>query len=58
MTAKMRHCFYCGMALGVYAEYDPLDHCGQMECARAAQDEARRERDEAHEKLDRDRGWN
>jgi hypothetical protein len=57
VKAKMRHCFYCGEELGVYADYDPLDHCGKKECASAAREEMRAERDEAHRKLDEDRGW-
>ena len=57
MALTMRHCFYCGEELGVYADYDPLDTCGAQECQRAASDALRSERDEAHERLDRDRGW-
>lgn len=53
----MRHCFNCGAELGVYADYDPLDDCGKSECLRAAQDAHRQEREQAHEQLDRDRGW-
>jgi len=56
-VAKMRYCFNCGAQLGVYADYDPLDDCGKRECQRAAHDAIRQERDEAHEQLDRDRGW-
>jgi hypothetical protein len=55
-TAKMRHCFYCGDELGVYLDADPLDHCGKRECARAAQDAYAEEREEAHDRLDRDMG--
>lgn len=54
---KMRHCFYCGEELGVYADYDPLDNCGAHECVKAARDAAAQERDEAHEELDRERDW-
>jgi hypothetical protein len=53
----MRYCFNCGAELGCYADYGRLDTCGAMECERAARDEARAERDEAHEQLDRDMGW-
>src|SRR5258708_7203900 len=56
-AARMRHCFYCGAELGVYANADPLDSCGKPECERAARDEERAEREEAHRKLDEDRGW-
>ena len=55
--AKMRHCFFCGKELGVYADYDPLDNCGDSECAREARYAAAAERQEAHDKLDRDMGW-
>jgi hypothetical protein len=56
-AAPMRHCFNCGDELGRYACYDRLDHCGKPECAREARDAMLQERDEAHEKLDRDMGW-
>lgn len=54
---KMRHCFNCGAELGCYADYDPLDTCGKRECEREAQDAMQAEREEAHERLDQDRGW-
>ena len=54
---KMRHCFNCGEELGVYADYDPLDTCGKLECNRAASDALAGERYEAHRKLDEDMGW-
>jgi hypothetical protein len=53
----MRHCFYCGEELGRYRDYDRLDTCGKMECLREAQDTVAAERAEAHEELDRERGW-
>lgn len=55
----MRHCFFCGAELGFLAasEYDALDTCGARECERAARDERQRERDEAHDELDRQMGW-
>ena len=55
--AKMRHCYFCGEELGVYADYDRLDTCGKPECERDARDCAQAEREEAHERLDRDMGW-
>lgn len=55
--SKMRHCFNCGAELGAYDDYHPLDTCGAHECDRAARDAAYAERDEAHERLDRDMGW-
>ncbi len=56
-TPKMRHCFNCGKELGVYADYDRMDDCGARECTRAARDALAQEREEAHEQLDRDNGW-
>lgn len=56
-TPKMRHCFNCGEELGVYADHDPLDDCGNQECQRAARDAMHEEREAAHERLDRDMGW-
>lgn len=53
---KMRHCFNCGAELGVYAYYDPLDTCGALECNREARNAEAAERDEAHERLDKDMG--
>jgi hypothetical protein len=53
----MRHCFNCGAELGDYADYHPLDTCGKPECVRAAAEAVLRERQEAHEQLDHDRGW-
>lgn len=59
MTAKMRHCFFCGGELGIIESkfYERTDHCGSRECQREAQDMYRAEREEAHEQLDRDMGW-
>jgi hypothetical protein len=54
---KMRHCFYCGEGLGVYADYHPLDTCGKRECNREAQDHQGMDREEAHRRLDEDMGW-
>jgi hypothetical protein len=56
-AARMRHCFFCGEEIGVYADHEPLDTCGKRECEREAQAAMREEREEAHRKLDDDRGW-
>lgn len=56
-TPKLRHCFNCGSEMGVYADYDPLDTCGQTECNREAAASMAQQRDEAHEQLDRDLGY-
>jgi hypothetical protein len=57
MPPKMRHCFYCGEEIGVSSYHEPFDTCGKSECDREARDIRRAERAEAHERLDRDRGW-
>ena len=54
---KMRHCFNCGEELGAYAYYDRLDTCGKITCEREARDASYAEREEAHDRLDRDMGW-
>lgn len=56
---KERFCWNCGDSMGVIEDkyYDRSDTCGKRECEREARDQARAERDEAHEKLDRDMGW-
>ncbi len=56
---KVRQCFYCGADMGFIENrhYDRLDPCGAPECNRDARDAAAQERDEAHERLDRDNGW-
>jgi hypothetical protein len=52
MSKKMRHCFYCGEEIGIFAsiDYDPLDTCGKRECEREAHAEAR-------EQIEEDRDW-
>jgi hypothetical protein len=57
--AKMRHCWFCGAELGVLSrkEWEFGDTCGQSECEREARYQREIERAEAHEQLDRDRGW-
>lgn len=59
MAAKERFCWNCGASLGVLdgKDYDSRDTCGRLQCDREARDSYARERDEAHEQLDRDMGW-
>ncbi len=57
MNGKMRHCFFCGKQIGIYRDWDRLDTCGARECEREARNIAQEEREQAHEKLDRDMGW-
>lgn len=56
---RERHCWNCGASLGWIEDrfYDRTDTCGASECEREAHREAVIERDEAHERLDRDMGW-
>ena len=56
---KIRHCPYCGADMGFIEDryYDGRDPCGARECNRMARDDAQAEREEAHERLDRDMGW-
>lgn len=57
---RERHCWCCGESMGIIQDrhYDRGDTCGQPQCERAARDAASMERDDAHERLDRDNGWN
>jgi hypothetical protein len=59
MTARMRHCWFCGDELGMIEDrnYERTDTCGKLECNRETREAARADRDEAHEQLDRDWGW-
>jgi hypothetical protein len=54
-----RHtCWVCGADLGEWDKYSSIhDTCGARDCEREARDAAAQERQEAHDKLDRDRGW-
>lgn len=56
---KRHHCAYCGKDMGPWdARYcSRNDTCGEQECERDARDQEIAERAEAHEQLDRDRGW-
>jgi hypothetical protein len=56
---KMRHCWSCGAEMGFIENryYDRRDTCGSRECEREARNRESAERDDAHEKLDRDMGW-
>ena len=54
----MHHCFNCGRMLGKKDRFsDPLDTCGDRECERAARDAQATEQAEAHDELDREKGW-
>ena len=57
---KVKFCENCGSELfipetrGFHRE---MITCGSSECERAARDDERQQREEAHEQLDRDEGW-
>lgn len=59
MSKKMRYCYVCGEEMGMVEDryYDRRDTCGQLSCQREVMAEEREEREEAHERLDRDMGW-
>lgn len=56
---KVRSCWNCGADMGFIENryWDSRDTCGSLECSRAERDAAATERSEAHDQLDRDRGW-
>lgn len=55
---KMKHCAYCGEELGMTESWDrDPESCGKAECSREVNAMYREEREEAHEQLDRDMGW-
>lgn len=56
-TPKMQRCFNCGEELGFSTWSDRYDTCGKRECDSAARDAMEGEREEAHDRLDRDMGW-
>ena len=57
--AKERFCWVCGASMGVIENkhFDHRDTCGKQECERETRYTDNMERAEAHEQLDRDRGW-
>ena len=59
MSKPKRHfCFNCGEDLGIYAAYHgDIQNCGKAECNREERYQYEAESAEAHEKLDRDNGW-
>ncbi len=56
---KLTQCEYCGDDLGYEVErvHGEPAVCGKRECERWVWEEAQAEREEAHERLDRDMGW-
>lgn len=59
MEPKRRHCWNCGADMGFIEDrfYDRRDTCGRRECDLNAREQDRAERDDAHDKLDRDMDW-
>ncbi len=59
MNGKNRYCPVCGDDMGFIENrfFDSRDTCGARECEREMRDEELAEREEAHERLDRDMGW-
>ena len=57
--AQERFCWNCGASLGFIARmnYDRTDVCGKQECGREQRNMFAAEREEAHEQLDRDMGY-
>lgn len=58
-TAKQRFCWNCGADMGLIEDkyYDSRDTCGSTECERENRDRHAEEREQAHEQLDREMGW-
>lgn len=59
MARKVSKCEHCGDDLGYEVEKHPGDIvvCVARECQRFERDCYREQRDEAHQRLDRDMGW-
>ena len=55
---KRQYCAYCDDDMGEWTKFsDRHDTCGKPECEGFGRDQDRAERDEAHERLDRDIGY-
>ncbi len=59
MATKERFCWHCGDSMGFIADAycERRMTCGKRECDREAREAERGDREEAHERLDRDKGW-
>ena len=56
--ARRQFCAYCGDDIGEWTkDSNRNDTCGKRECTRWERDNWMAEREEAHERLDRDMGW-
>ena len=57
-AVKRQYCAHCDDDMGEWTKFsDRHDTCGKPECERFGRDQDRAERDEAHERLDRDIGY-
>lgn len=55
---RMQFCAWCGEELGTYEQLgQPRDTCGKIECEREMRGMDEAEREEAHDRLDREMGW-
>ncbi len=56
---KISHCEFCGDDLGeeIDKRHGETITCGKLACERRLREEQQADREEAHEQLDRDRGW-
>lgn len=59
MSRSISHCENCGADLGRPVVKYPHDFitCGSRECEREARNQEIEAREQAHEQLDRDMGW-
>jgi anaerobic ribonucleoside-triphosphate reductase len=58
-TSRERFCCCCGASLGWLAdrEYERTDTCGSRQCDLEVRDMDRAEREDMHDRLDRDLGY-
>lgn len=56
LMARNKTCSWCGEDLGVPHDREP-ESCGKLECNREVRMQIQEEREDAHDQLDRDMGW-
>lgn len=54
---KPHYCFWCGEELPASIFHDAYSTCGKPQCERGAAEKELQDREEAHDELDRLRGW-
>lgn len=57
MAKRMKHCAWCGEDLGEAFDNEP-ESCGAPTCNREVRGMQEEARQDAHDQLDRDLGWN